>query len=231
MTLIDCEVSPLAVNVYLLAENRLVREALVRVFQKRSALRVVGHCRSSESVTAEIVASQCDILLSDSLVSEQTTNLVEKLCEIDPQIKTVLFSMDEEPETFLQAVRSGISGYLLKDASAAEIITAVRAAAQGEAVCPPKLCMRLFRHTSQEYREGANFAERHPSSKFGLTYRQRQLVTLVARGLTNKEIASNLNLSEYTVKNHIHRIMRQVDVGSRHEAVDVIRASGFVPTA
>jgi DNA-binding CsgD family transcriptional regulator len=67
--------------------------------------------------------------------------------------------------------------------------------------------------------------------KFGLTHRQSQLVALVARGLTNKEIAANLNLSEFTVKNHLRRIMKQVDVDSRHEAVDVIRASGFLPGA
>jgi DNA-binding NarL/FixJ family response regulator len=57
--------------------------------------------------------------------------------------------------------------------------------------------------------------------------RQQQLVALVAKGLTNKEIASRLNLSEFTVRNHIHRILKQVDAGSRSEAVDVIRASGY----
>jgi DNA-binding NarL/FixJ family response regulator len=63
--------------------------------------------------------------------------------------------------------------------------------------------------------------------KLGLTRRQQQLVSLVAMGLTNKEIASRLNLSEYTVKNHIHRLLRQVDAGSRYEAIENIRASGF----
>jgi len=57
--------------------------------------------------------------------------------------------------------------------------------------------------------------------------RQQQLVTLVAKGLTNKEIASHLNLSEFTVRNHIHRILKQVDAGSRSEAVETIRAHGF----
>jgi DNA-binding NarL/FixJ family response regulator len=60
-----------------------------------------------------------------------------------------------------------------------------------------------------------------------LTLRQQQLVSLVAKGLTNKEIASHLNLSEFTVRNHIHRILKQVDVGSRCEAVEAIRAHGY----
>jgi DNA-binding NarL/FixJ family response regulator len=60
-----------------------------------------------------------------------------------------------------------------------------------------------------------------------LTMRQQQLMALVAKGLTNKEIASSLNLSEFTVRNHIHRILKQVDAGSRSEAVQTIRAHGF----
>jgi DNA-binding NarL/FixJ family response regulator len=65
------------------------------------------------------------------------------------------------------------------------------------------------------------------SSKPDLTLRQQQLVTLVAKGLTNKEIASRLNLSEFTVRNHIHRILKQVDAGSRSEAVETIRGYGY----
>lgn len=70
-----------------------------------------------------------------------------------------------------------------------------------------------------------------PASKLGLTYRQRELIALVAQGLTNKEIAARLNLSEFTVKNHVHRIMRNVEAGTRQEAVDVVRARGFLPQA
>jgi DNA-binding NarL/FixJ family response regulator len=65
------------------------------------------------------------------------------------------------------------------------------------------------------------------TSRPDLTLRQQQLVTLVAKGLTNKEIASHLNLSEFTVRNHIHKILKQVDAGSRSEAVQTIRAYGY----
>jgi DNA-binding NarL/FixJ family response regulator len=64
-----------------------------------------------------------------------------------------------------------------------------------------------------------------------LTLRQQQLLTLVAKGLTNKEIAAQLNLSEFTVRNHIQRILRQLDAESRHEAVETIRAQGHLTTA
>jgi DNA-binding NarL/FixJ family response regulator len=115
-------------------------------------------------------------------------------------------------------------GYLLNDTSAADLVAAVRAVYRGEAVCPPQLCSSLFRFV-------AHVVEQMPVKRAGprpdLTMRQQQLVALVAKGLTNKEIASRLNLSEFTVRNHIHRILKQVDAGSRSEAVDVIRASGY----
>ena len=220
-----------AENVYLIAENRLLREALVRLLRKKSDLCVVGEGRQCDSTAKEIVASDCDVLLLDSLMTPLAEGLIDELSEKAPQIKIVLFGMDEEPSAFLKAVRLGVSGYVVKDASAADVIGAVRAVMQGEAVCTPKLCMELFRRFSQEFRDKPVITEREAKIKFGLTHRQSQLVTLVARGLTNKEIAASLNLSEFTVKNHLRRIMRQVDADSRHEAVDTLRAGGALPSA
>ena len=218
-------------NVYLVAEHRLLRETLARLLRKRADICVVGESRHCDSTSENIIASNCQVLLLDSLTTPHATMLLDELFEKAPKIKIILFGMDEEPQNFLKAVRLGISGYMVKDASAAEIIAAVRAVAQGEAVCPPKLCMALFQHASREFRKQPVIVDREAKIKFGLTHRQSQLVALVARGLTNKEIAANLNLSEFTVKNHLRRIMKQVDVDSRHEAVDVIRASGFLPNA
>jgi DNA-binding NarL/FixJ family response regulator len=133
--------------------------------------------------------------------------------------------MEDNESQFLQAVRSGISAYLLNDASASDVVSAVRAAARGEAVCPPKLCRSLFRLVSQKSREVLPPVK--PKHLPGLTIRQQQLISLVAQGLTNKEIAFRLNLSEYTIKNHIHRIMKQVEAVSRSEAVRAARASGY----
>jgi DNA-binding NarL/FixJ family response regulator len=120
---------------------------------------------------------------------------------------------------------------VLKDASATELISAIRGVAQGEAACPPKLCMALFQSMARAHREKPAEVRSPPRARFGLTYRQLQLVALVARGLTNKEIAASLNLSEFTVKNHLRRIMKQVDADDRHHAVDVIRAGGLLMEA
>ena len=126
--------------------------------------------------------------------------------------------MDDDPETFLECVRAGAVGYLLKDASAAEVVSAVRAAAQGQAVCPPKLCKSLFRAFSERR---SSLPSARIKLEFGLTRRQQQLVPLIAQGLTNKEIAAHLNISEQTVKNHIHTILRRVGATDRLQVVDL----------
>jgi DNA-binding NarL/FixJ family response regulator len=138
--------------------------------------------------------------------------------------------MEEDAGEFLAAVQFGVVAYLLKDASTRDIIATIRSVARGEAVCPPRLCLALFQYVARESLVTAEMLNQRLNGKLGLTRRQQQLVSLVAMGLTNKEIASRLNLSEYTVKNHIHRLLQQVDAGTRYEAIENIRASGFAVT-
>ena len=231
MLQISNEIPPASLNVYLLAENRLLRETLARLLQKRGGISVVGVSRYTESSVAEICASECSILLMDSMATTEDMILLGDLFEKVPEIKVVLFGMDKDAGLFLKSAYCGVSGYVLKEASASEIIAAVRAVAQGEAAWPPQLCMDLVRHLSHEYRMRAKLRVPPGSTKYCLTARQLELMRLVERGLTNKEIAVNLNLSEFTVKNHIRRVMREVDADDRHEAVDAIRASGLLPVA
>lgn len=212
------------IRVFFLIENRLLREALVRLFRKRPDLLVVGQGGQADATTPDVSDSKCDVLV---IASFQTRSLPTNFALANvaqPGLKTVLIGMDADEEQFVAAVRSGVTGYLLKDASASDVIAAVRAVSRGEAVCPPQLCSTLFRFVAQMARE---MPDQSATPRPDLTLRQQQLVGLVAKGLTNKEIASRLNLSEFTVRNHIHRILKQVDAGSRSEAVETIRAHGF----
>ncbi len=206
-------------------ENRLLREALVRLCQKQSDVSVVG--QNHEATAEGIANADCDVLLLNSLNATSIVNLIGDLAFCQPRIKIILFGMEEDPESFLRFVRLGISGYLLKEATSTEIISAVRSVVRGEAICSPRLCMTLFGQVSREFRHRAGMADDDACLLFGLTFRQRQLVSLIAKGMTNKEIASNLNLSECTVKNHVYRIMKQVEAESRQEAVDLIRSGGY----
>lgn len=219
------------VNIHLLTENRLLRETLARLLVKRSGLCVVDISDSIDGAAKEIASSQCQVVLTDCLTAPHGSELLRKICAQDPPVKVVLFGMEEDAETFLKAVYLGVSAYVLKDASATEIIDALHSVATGEAVCPPKLCMSLIQHLSQRSRAWPKLAEPDGLTRQVLTHRQLELLSLVAQGLTNKEIANSLNLSEFTVKNHMRRIMRQVDAEDRYQAVDAIRAIGTLPNA
>ncbi len=209
------------IRVYVVAENRLLRETLVRLFRKRNEISIVGDTCCSDSAIADIASAKSELLLLDCFSSNSATDdWLADLQESLPEIKIVLFGMDEDPGVFLRAVGLGIAGYVLKNASATDLLDAVRTVAQGEAACPTKFCKVLFKTVAAGAAEDKNG---RAASQFELTQRQRQLMSLVAMGLSNKEIAANLNLSEFTVKNHIYRVMKQVDAQSRHEAVTLIR--------
>ena len=209
------------IGVYLLAENRLVREAFVRVFRNRAGLTVVGESQDSAAAAEELAEKPCHVLLLSSVAMLQAVAESVNAAARATMPKPLLFGMEESADPFFQAVRLGACGYLLNDASSSEV-AAIRAVARGEAVCPPKLCKSLFQHVSKN----PQVAEAHRGPQASLTCRQRQLMQLVAKGMTNKEIAMNLKVSQFTVKNHLSRIMAQLQAESRHEAVDVMRAAG-----
>jgi DNA-binding NarL/FixJ family response regulator len=214
-----------SLRVFLLIENRLLRDALVRIFRKRSDLIVVGQASSTENKPLRILESQCNVLVGDSFLPDQYP---ADFVSGNGGFKTILVGMVNDEARFMTAVRWGVEGYLLQDASASDVVAAVRAVGRGEAICPPRLCSALFHFAAKISRETPT---RQCTAKPDLTMRQQQLVTLVAKGFTNKEIASHLNLSEFTVRNHIHKILRQVDAGSRSEAVQNIRAYGYTISA
>lgn len=224
----SCTVPSEIIRVFLLIENRLLREALVRLFRKRSDLTVVGQSGQADLNVEQILDSNCDVLV----IASFQTNWLPASFTLDGigqlGFRMVLIGMDCDEDQFLATVRAGATGYLLKDASASDVLNAVRAVFRGEAVCPPQLCNTLFRFVAQTAK---GIPGQGPAPKPELTLRQQQLVSLVAQGLTNKEIASRLNLSEFTVRNHIHRILKQVDAESRSEAVETIRAYGYTINA
>ena len=224
MSFMNDSVPASSIRAFLLIENRLLREALVRLFRKRPDLMVVGQTSPADETPLGILETQCNVLVGDSFLPAYFPASLAGKNGTSAGFKIILVGMEPDEVQFMAAVRSGVTGYLLQDASASDVVAAVRAVFRGEAVCPPQLCSTLFRFVAQVARE---ISLQNSASKPDLTLRQQQLVTLVAKGLTNKEIASQLNLSEFTVRNHIHRILKQVDAVSRSEAVETIRAYGY----
>lgn len=211
-------------SVFLVAGNRLLRETLAKLLNKRGDLNVCGVSPYVPEIASTVVGSSADVLILDSVTARLSEcALISEILSQMPSIKVVLIDMDNDPDVFLECVRAGAFGYLLEDASAEEVVSGVKAVAQGQAICPPSLCIHLFRAYSRQWTAT-------PSARikleFGLTRRQQQLVPLIAQGLTNKEIASQLNLSEQTVKNHIHGILRRVGANDRLQVADLTRHWG-----
>jgi len=200
-------------EVYLLAENRLLREALIRLLSKRSEVCVVGASSYSTSVHREIISARPQIILMDSsgLESSRPT-LISALRGAIRTLRIVMVDMEPDEDTFLNAIRAGVVGYVLKNASALEVAAAIRSVATGEAVCPPSLSMALFRCVMQQTSHSPVVAW---GADLGLSRREQETAELLRQRLTNKEIALKLNLSEQTVKNHVHRIIRKLGVPDR----------------
>jgi DNA-binding NarL/FixJ family response regulator len=214
------------IPVFLLAENRLLREALARILNKKNDITVVGAATYSPAVTEAIAGVSAQVLLFDPVDASLSLAFIRAIRETLPGLKIVMLGMEPNSELFLQAVREGVVGYLLKDATAADVAAAVRSVANNCAICPPELCQALFDCVAQQRASFPNFFIKQ---QFGLTRREQQLVEMIGRGFTNKEIAGDLGLSEQTVKNHIHRVLRKVGVRDRLAAVEICRTQGFLP--
>jgi two-component system, NarL family, response regulator DegU len=204
--------------VFLLAENCLLREALLRVLRKKEDIVVAGAIPFSPSALEKVWAANADMVLFDSPSTALTgPRLASRLRQAGERPKAIMVGMEEDEPTFLQAVGEGVVGYVLKDASATEIVRVIRAVAAGEAICPPRFSRSLFQCAARD----VSFSFKSPQkTKFGLSRREQQLVGSIRLGLSNKEIANRLSLSEQTIKNHIHRILRKVGATDRLEIVE-----------
>lgn len=214
-----------AVAVFLLAENRLLREALVRILSKKGDIQVVGSGAYSLNVFEQILSTKATVLVLDSVTPVLAEHgVTQKLHHLNSAIKVVMVGMEAEEGIFLRVVQAGVLGYVLKDASAAEVARTIRAVAAGEAVCPAVLSVALFHWVA---RHKPALPGLHLKNNLGLSRREQQLASLIQQGLTNKEMASSLNLSEQTVKNHVHRMLRKLGAPDRLSIVEACRNEGI----
>lgn len=209
-------------RVLVLCENRLARESIARILEKKSDIQVAAAMSVTAISKEEIAESSADVVVLDSLhllLNDQMP--ISKRASGEHPTKFILIAMADEPKHFLKAIRYGAAGYVLQDASAADVVSAIRSVGRGEAICPPQYTRVLFDYVAVRTSE---FSMSRAKSSTGLTSREQQLIPLIERGLTNKQIAANLNLSEQTVKNHVHRILTKLGVTDRLEVSEACQA-------
>ena len=210
------------VSVFLLAENRLLREALIRLLSKKDDIQIAGSGPYSPQILREIISAEPHIVVLDSVSKALSQDgVIRRLHQARPQIGVVMVGMEADEGVFLRLVREGVLGYVLTDASAVEVWRAIRDVAAGEAVCPPSLSVALFRCVAcPETYLPAIRVKKTPD----FSPRQQELARLIRDGLSNKELAARLNLSEQTVKNHVHRMLRKVGAADRATMAELYRS-------
>ena len=210
-------------KVLILCVNRLLRESIARILSKRTNFEIVASEMDSITSGEQLRDSGADVLVLDSLEFLQD-NFSSPIGGSDEQsAKSVLIAMADDRSSFLTSIRRGARGYVLQNASAADVVSAVRSVAEGHAVCPVHYTDVLFDYVAAQTTELPNS---HKRTQWGLTRREQQLIPLIARGLSNKEIANHFNISEQTVKNHIHRILRKVGAVDRLSIYEVFYNAG-----
>lgn len=212
------------IGVFIVAGNRLLREALCHAFRNRADIGVIGSSEQPNLSLKAIAATRPHVLLANGAMrGVDWMAYIPEALRLTPETRVVLFGMEEDQESFFRSLRAGIAGYLLSEASTADLVCAVRIAARGGAVCPPKLCRALFHYVARQ----GTLPNPRLRAEYGLTRREQLILPLIAQGLTNKEIAGRLNLSEQTVKNHIHRILRKLGTPDRLSAVHALEATAW----
>jgi two-component system response regulator DevR len=199
-------------SVLILCCNRLLRESVARIVSKRTDFQIIASAEPAFDSKREIADAKADVIILDSLQLLTEDTIFAPNDRHSRLIKCVLVAMENDQKQFLNAVRLGALGYVLQEASAVEVVNAIRAVAQGQAVCPSHYARVLFDCCASQ---SAPRPSSRTCAQFGLTRREQQLLPLIVTGMTNKEIANQLYLSEQTVKNHVHRILRKVGVGNR----------------
>src|SRR5271156_691421 len=216
-------------KVSILCVNRLLRESIARILSKRTDFEIVIAQMDNSPFCEQACDCGADVLVLDSLdILLGHFDLPSSGGADNLPVKSVLIAMTDDRSSFLTAIRRGARGYVLQNASAVDVVSAIRTVVEGHAVCPPHYTEVLFDYVATQTVE---FPSSQKHAQWGLTRREQQLIPLIGRGLSNKEIANHFNISEQTVKNHIHRTLRKMGVADRLSIHHVFHNGGTVARA
>ncbi len=199
---------------------------------------LVGEATDGEEAVARAIELRPDVILMDFDMPEMDgIEATRKILEARPNTSILMVTMSEEDESVLAAVRAGARGYFLKDAEGEEMLRAIQAAAGGEAIFSPTIARRLADYFAAPARgsgtspeQGHREQQKTPASEYpaGLTAREVEVLKLVARGLTNAQIAQELFLSPRTVNAHLNSIYHKLGVSSRTAATRLALEHGLL---
>jgi DNA-binding NarL/FixJ family response regulator len=217
----------MSIRVLLVDDQALIRAGFRMILDAEEDMEVVGECADGTQAVDSARRLTPDVVLMDIRMPEMdgieaTQRIAAREGEAGPRV--LLLTTFDLDEYVYDALRAGASGFLLKDVPAEELVSGIRVVAQGEALLAPSVTKRLI----QEFSRAPRVQQSAPAELDELTPRELEVFTLMARGLSNAEIASELIVSETTVKTHVARVLMKLGVRDRVQAVVLAYESGVV---
>lgn len=199
------------INVMIADDHSLIREGLKQLLEFDGTIKIVGEASNGIECLEKMNVYNPDVLLLDINMPEMNgIEVLKKMKDDNSQVKVLILTVHNEMDYLMKAVDIGVDGYILKDSESAELKKAIRAVRDGENYIQPSLIPTLNNQLVNRDTDKDKISS--------LTNRELEVLIQVANGMFNKEIATNLNISERTVKNHISNIFKKIDVSDRTQA-------------
>ncbi|HJY24846.1 MAG TPA: response regulator transcription factor [Actinomycetes bacterium] len=205
------------IRVLVVDDHALFRRGLEMVLAHEADIDIVGEASDGSEAVDQAAALLPDIVLMDVQMPKRSgIDACTAIKDVVPSAKIVMLTVSEDEADLYEAIKAGASGYLLKEISIEEVATGLRAVAGGQSLISPSMAAKLLTEFSTMMKRGDE-GQQVPAPR--LTERELDVLKLVARGLNNRAIATQLFISENTVKNHIRNILDKLQLHSRMEAV------------
>jgi NarL family two-component system response regulator LiaR len=210
------------IRVLIVDDHKVVRDGMQFLLEQEPGVEVVGQCADGREAVEAVAARLPSVVLLDLLMPGlDGLGALRRIKADSPTTKVVILTSHTGEEHMFDAIKAGATSYLLKTAGAPEVIEAVRAAARGESRLDPSVAARVL----EELRSPS-----HPApAPTGLTPREVEVLTLVARGRSNRAIAEHLFIGEETVKTHISNILTKLHLADRTQVAIYALRRGLVP--
>jgi two-component system, NarL family, response regulator DevR len=199
------------IRVFLLDDHEVVRQGLRNLLEREGDIEVVGESGSAVEATGRIPALRPDVAVLDGRLPDGSgIDVCRDVRSVDPSIRALILTSYEDDEALFAAIMAGAAGYVLKQIRGTDLVDAVRRVAAGQSLLDPALTARVLERIRQGPQE--------PDELRGLTDQERRILTLVAEGMTNREIASRMFLAEKTVKNYVSSVLSKLGLERRTQA-------------